>query len=447
MGSFNLNKTLSWTRALKAASPEDATTLAMLNDLQGNILKGHGRDNTVHIFLSFKTGQSAEVKKFLRSLGHKMPSALDQFTKSQLYKTTGQDGGLFIATFLSSEGYKALGLESVQPSGAAFTAGMKLRRNLLKDSPSTEWDLHFANAIHAMILLAHDNLGTLTSDSFALQQEIAALNGAVTVLGQEVGLAQRNGNTHPIEHFGYVDGRSQPLMLEEDLEDEKKAGGIDKWDPTIPLGQVLVSCPGGKLDVSFGSFFVFRKLEQNVKGFKTKEQTLRQQLKTESGHDPDELAGAFVVGRFENGTPVEVSPAEQPVSTHPLSVPNNFNFDADLDGLRCPYAGHIRKTNPRDKSIKSTSRLMARRGITYGERADPPNDGRLDNKPEGNVGLLFMAYQSSIEKQFEFTQQSWANTTSFHFNSPSQPVGIDPVIGQPPSGGDERYPLNYGAGP
>ena len=447
MNQFKLNTTISWTRALQAASADDAATLAMLSDLQGNILKGHGRDNSIQLFLTFKDNASLQVRNFLRGLGDKLPSALDQFTKAQLFKSIHQDGGLFVAAFLSARGYEALGLDVSKPGGAAFNAGMKGRSSILSDSSPSLWDGHLVGPIHAMILLAHDDAAALASGSAALQQEISTFGDAITIVGQEVGLAQRNSDTHAIEHFGYVDGRSQPLMLEEDIALERAGGGIGKWDPTIPLSQILVPCPGGALDVSFGSYFVFRKLEQNVKGFKTEEQELRAALKVESGIDPDELAGALVVGRFENGTPVESSPVEQPVTKDSLAVPNNFNFDADPEGLRCPYAAHIRKTNPRDISIRSNGRLMARRGITYGSRDDGLNDGRLDNKPSNKVGLLFMAYQSSIENQFEFTQQSWANSPKFHFGSPSQPVGIDPVIGLPSGGTPQRYPLNYGVGP
>jgi Dyp-type peroxidase family len=447
MAQFNLNQTISLTRALQAKLPEDAATLAMLSDLQGNILKGHGRDHTIHLLLNFKNSASTEVRAFLREIGNEMPSALDQFVKSQLFNAIKQDGGLFVAAFLSAEGYKALDLGHLLPPGTAFRDGMKLRKDILLDPESSEWDSYLAKPVHAMILLARDDVVALAADSQALQQRMAALGSAITVLGQEIGLAQRNDDTHAIEHFGYVDGRSQPLVLEEDINAEKDAGGIDKWDPTILLGQVLVPCPGAKLDVSLGSFFVFRKLEQNVKGFKTREQELRTQLEKESKLDPDELAGAYVVGRFENGTPVEVSPVEISMTTAPLSVLNNFNFDADPQGLRCPFAGHIRKTNPRDTTIRSNARLMVRRGITYGARADKLNDGLLTNKPEGGVGLLFMAYQSSLENQFEFTQQSWANNAGFHFSSPVQPVGIDPVIGHPKSGTPQRYPLHYGAGP
>lgn len=447
MSQFDLNRTISWTKALKASDPEDAAVLAMLSDLQGNILKGHGRDRTANIFLTFDGSRTMDVKGLLKELGHQVPSALDQLTGAQLFKATGKDAGPFLSVFLSSAGYLALGLQDKLPPGQAFRAGMKQRQVVLSDPASDTWDGHLAGPVHAMILVAADDPGALKYQVDVIRGRIDALAGAATILGVEEGIGRRNGDRQGIEHFGYVDGRSQPLMLDEDIEREKEAGGIDKWNPRIPLSQVLVPCPGGALDVSFGSYFVFRKLEQNVRGFKQAEIALAAAMEAESSQNPDELAGAYVVGRFENGTPTAVSAVEVPVGQSPQSVPNNFNFDGDKAGLKCPYAAHIRKTNPRDTTINSNGRLMARRGITYGDRGDDPNDGVIDNKPTGGVGLLFMAYQSSVEDQFEFTQQSWANNPDFHFRSPQQPVGVDPVIGQPPAGGAQRYPLQYGTGP
>jgi Dyp-type peroxidase family len=443
---FELHRTLSWTEALAAKKPGDAADLAMLSDLQGNILKGHGRDHTVNIFLAFDKDRAGPVRGLLRELGHEMPSALDQLTGVQVFKATGKDAGLFMAVFLSKTGYEHLGALDLMPQGDAFRDGMKLRQNILSDPSATEWEPTFANDVDAMILLANDDQTGLQAASQAMQARIAGLDGAATVIGIEVGVAQRNKvDKQGIEHFGYVDGRSQPLMLVEDIKKEEAAGGIDQWNPTTFLSQVLVPCPGSELDVSFGSFFVFRKLEQKVRDFKKGELELAAALEAESGKNPGELAGAYVVGRFENGTPTALSRVEVPLNGKPVS--NNFNFDSDQGGLRCPFAAHIRKTNPRDKSINSNSRLMARRGIPYGERGDDPNDGVIDNKPEGGVGLLFMAYQSSIEGQFEFTQQSWANNPGFHFQAKPQPVGIDPVIGQPGHGGKQHYPLEYGVGP
>ena len=79
---------------------------------------------------------------------------------------------------------------------------------------------------------------------------------------------------------------------------------------------------------------------------------------------------------------------------------------------------------------------MPRRGQTYGVRVDNPNDGQLDNKPERHVGLLFMAFNSDIAKQFEFTQITWANNPNFpQVQAGSAAPGVDPVIGQTPSNG------------
>jgi hypothetical protein len=74
---------------------------------------------------------------------------------------------------------------------------------------------------------------------------------------------------------------------------------------------------------------------------------------------------------------------------------------------------------------------MARRGQTYGVRTDNPNDGKIENKPSKYVGLLFMAFNSDIGNQFEFTQKNWANNPGFPaVPAGFPPPGVDPVIGQ-----------------
>ncbi|RKH09299.1 peroxidase, partial [Corallococcus sp. CA041A] len=136
-----------------------------------------------------------------------------------------------------------------------------------------------------------------------------------TIHHVQQGRAIRNRAGHGLEHFGYVDGRSQPLMLEEDIENEAELDGIAHWDPAFPLSPVLVADPfamdsrrenQGKTDpLAFGSFFVFRKLEQRVRDFKSKEQHLADTLHLKG--DDRERAGALIVGRFEDGTPVTLS--------------------------------------------------------------------------------------------------------------------------------------------
>ena len=77
-----------------------------------------------------------------------------------------------------------------------------------------------------------------------------------------------------------------------------------------------------------------------------------------------------------------------------------------------------------------THRLM-RRGIPFGDPFDPtvlPDDG--------NRGLLFLAYQTSIEDQFEFVIKNWVNNPDF--KDPGS--GHDPILGQSDKTGDrERF--------
>lgn len=441
-------------QSLAATSPDAAAELAMLNDLQGNILKGHGRPHTSNLFVKFSPGKETEARKFISEVGADVTTALDQLTKTQVYKASGVGGGTFIALMLSATGYDALGEAAAQPPGEAFNAGMKARGEL-NDPPSNKWDAHFSKNVDAMILIGAATAAERKVERNAMVARINATNSAVTLLNprfEEDGDALINDDGNGIEHFGYVDGRSQPLALQEDLDKETNDnGGTNDWDPAIFLSQLLVPCPGGKLAVSHGSFFVFRKLDQNVQGFKAREEALAQELEIRHKLTPDsigERAGASVVGRFENGTPVIHHDEEQkPITPGPIGVPNDFNYKGDPKGLKCPFAGHIRKSNPRSDTPDSKTHLMARRGIPYGLRLnDMPNDNKISNKPSGNVGLLFMAYQSSLEQQFEFTQSKWVNNPDFAIpiTAPGSVTGIDPLIGQPNGPSGQRWPVEYG---
>lgn len=91
---------------------------------------------------------------------------------------------------------------------------------------------------------------------------------------------------------------------------------------------------------------------------------------------------------------------------------------------------------------------MARRGIIYGIRKQHPNDEEINDMPEGDVGLLFMSFQSDLVKQFEFIQKSWANSEDFiskFLPGVGQPAGLDPTIGQGAfTPGLQRYAAKWG---
>jgi Dyp-type peroxidase family len=294
---------------------------------------------------------------------------------------------------------------------------------VLDQGNTASWETGLKTPTDILLLFAHHNQNVLNTTI----DELKAIS-SLTINHVEIGKAYRNKAGDGIEHFGYVDGRSQPLMMQSDIDKEKVMDGISEYNPSAPLGQFIFEDPMDAQN-GYGSFFVFRKLEQNVKGFKEKEKELANDLRLD-GEDK-ERSGAMVVGRFEDGTPLT---KEMQASGRPVT--NNFNYDTDQTGSRCPFQGHIRKSNPRgsspgglefDKSVQ-----MARRGITYGERTQDPDSLEFTDKPTENVGLLFMSYQASIERQFRFIQTSWVNSESFPVKSEDEIhfPGIDPIIGQ-----------------
>jgi Dyp-type peroxidase family len=292
------------------------------------------------------------------------------------------------------------------------------------DPPPSEWESAFQQDIHAMVLLADD-------DDYRLDQTIkevaASMTGLFDVLTIERGSVLRD--TFPrgkldIEHFGFQDGVSQPLVVRQDIEREIARRGSKHWNPGAPLWLALVAEPGGTS--GFGSFMVFRKLEQNVKAF----WSALDHLSTLSGIGIEEL-GAMAVGRFRDGTP-----ALPTTTIDPSADPNDFHYDQDAAGAKCPFHAHIRKTNPRGDvpriigapaSFESARRVL-RRGITYGERPD------LDKRPETGVGLLFMCFQSNLD-QFVI-QQEGSDSNDFV----SGGVGVDATIGQNAAAIDQTWP-------
>lgn len=424
----------------------------MLDDLQPNIVRPHIRDHSHLFFIRFvDAGKGCD---FIHDVRGKMKSATKHFTEVNDFKarrvvTTSP----LLSLHLSACGYKALGRADIMPDGPAFRAGMKARADTLADPDSDSWDHAYRREVHAMIIVGGATSPAAMRDTDDLAGEILELMvGRAELTGVPetgIGMNSLKAKGEGIEHFGYVDGRSQPLFLKTSLDEEKdknadsipaSAGPHGFWSPDFPLNQILVPDKGGVAGVSHGSFFVYRKLEQNVHGFKSREEELANAMNFVGGER--ERAGASVVGRFEDGTPYTLQ------SSDGLNdpVPNDFNYEHDSNALKCPFHAHIRKTNPRGDVVRQFAApelaerrpIMARRGVTYGARALHPNDPTLElaDMPTGGVGLLFMAFQSSIEEQFEFTQQSWANEANFV----RRPTGIDPVIGQGGAGGQTHSP-------
>src|SRR5688572_5257211 len=109
-----------------------------LENLQGNILRGHGRDRSVHIFLRFKTGQEPAVKKWIKELAERLTSAQRQLDETEQYRRYRVPGRLFVNFFLSAKGYEYLYPEQkgkLRFDDEAFLRGMKAAQHRLNDPP------------------------------------------------------------------------------------------------------------------------------------------------------------------------------------------------------------------------------------------------------------------------------------------------------------------------
>lgn len=445
-------------------APIDATTdagKALLSDLQCNILTGHGRDNARFLFVKIDAQKVDQAKTWLADFARNhVTSALKQKHQRIMWREAGLDGGAVAHIALSASGYRKLGFADASlPQGSdpfnrrqttsyrnVFSAGMKARQPYLLDPAVADWEQGYRDDIDVMILLADDNLAALKSRAAEIAAGVASF-GSVQAI--ESGQTIHRKFNFPdgekelgVEHFGFVDGRSQPLLLKDEVDNEAKVG--DKtWKAEAPAKVVLVKDALAGSDHSYGSFLVFRKLDQNVSGFRRAMQDLGRDLGVSA-----ELAGAMAVGRFEDGTPISLSgkPGIGPV--------NDFDFAGDANGLKCPFQSHVRKTNPRgeavgpkpplDKTVEDEKlRRIARRGIPYG--GDLTVGNWEEKLPEGGVGLLFFCYQSDILEQFEFIQRVWSNNPFFLEPAKSgkksqhyDVTGLDPVIGQ-------KHPTSPGA--
>lgn len=462
--------------------PEDYQPL--FEDLQGNILKGHGRDYSVHIFITFNLSSISEAKNWIQEFAtHSITSAWKQDKEAALFREKKQTGELFANFLLSACGYRALGI-GLDDFSWTFRAGLQAYKTQLNDPPVSEWEKGFQSKIDALILLADNDYKLLLEEARKIGKEVIRFAKIVNI---ETGKVLRNKNQHVIEHFGFADGVSQPLFLKRDIDKVKKEQGLDKWDPSAPLKLLLACDPHGMNENSYGSYCVYRKLEQNVEGFRLAQQKLANQLK---GENPEQRAGASAVGRFQDGTPLTLysSPQDQ------VPILNNFNYSDDphedsrqhqhlcptpQQPTKCPYQAHARNVNPRggENSLKQTleqqrQHRIVRRAISYSdtprwqqeksqllacyleeheEHLEEHLVNQLPNKKnlfenerkissEDNMGLLFLCFQNEINFQFMILQKSWANKPNFV----CQGTGVDALVGQGKQKDEPKWPQTWG---
>ena len=128
------------------------------------------------------------------------------------------------------------------------------------------------------------------------------------------------------------------------------------------------------------------------------------------------------------GAPIDVTPLKDDPALsakHPDRT-NDFQFAFPEDNkasktgqTRCPFAAHVRKTNPRNDlggQNQFNNHRILRRGIQFGpEVTDVERQG---NKTLKERGLLFACFQSNLDNGFNFIQKSEYTQTSLLLPSP-----------------------------
>ena len=197
-----------------------------------------------------------------------------------------------------------------------------------------------------------------------------------------------------------------------------------------------------------GTYLVLRQLQQDVRGF-------WQFVDRQSKADPqarEQLAWAMV-GRKRDGAPLEELSQQAIEGVKSATPSNQFNYDSDVAGTRCPFGAHVRRANPRNadfppgtgglisqlihnlgfntmgprEDIMSSTRFhrVLRRGREYGPGLSPEQALQPNYPDQEEHGIQFVCLNANISRQFEFVQGAWIMSTKFNGMSGES----DPLLG------------------
>ncbi|MCI0735617.1 MAG: peroxidase [Beijerinckiaceae bacterium] len=350
-----------------------------------------------------------------------------------------------------------------------------------------DWEWGKPGDIPDVLLMLYAERGHLAAFQQIVTADIALGFDVVEILRAADATVSEEESQIRHEPFGFRDGISQPKI---DWDGERRQGSRDdlEYGNLIAAGEFLLGYQNeyGQytrrplIDPKFdpqnilapaadhpekrdlgrnGTYLVFRHLEQDVHAF----------WKFAYQHSPKDggtgMAEAMVGRRLSTGDPLlpasltairGVGPKEDDIRQ------NGFTFDADPDGLACPFGAHIRRANPRNADIPggggqsflswllrmvglkrggprddllSASRLhrIIRRGRPFGAIIERES-ALKDEAPGFKSGIYFIALNANISRQFEFIQSAWIVSSKFN--------GLDREF-DPLLGNREPAPLGY----
>ena len=456
------------------------TTLAQLElaDIQGNILTAYGKigfPKARHLLLHIN--DAAAGRATIEWLRHRVTTALRWPSRRKGTPTGPQSVDRPAVTLnlgFTFSGLLALGVPTRTLRGLPddFIDGMSARASILGDGDRQSWDPvwlaagsgrpHVLVALNAQMQADGHPVPALDELTALIIAHCAQSAGGVTLLSghrgpqtrwQELSALLEQGPDgswvpSPREHFGYIDGVSDPVFDGQyaDGETHRRAQGNGKIDgkgawSALATGEFLLGwpdeaqeIPGSAMPLDFsrnGTFVAYRKLHQDVAGFAAWVDRTAQQF---GAHwqlaDPKAARAtllAKMAGRWQDGVPLIAAPDYPAWLAFNRSWPGDgtaaqqaeralrlvtFTYGQDRDGAKCPVTAHVRRSNTRDMldpqgtnpdmSVRSGSALnnrrrILRRGLPYGSVS----------QDDGEHGIVMLATCASLSRQFEFVQQQW----------------------------------------
>jgi Dyp-type peroxidase family len=409
-------------------------------DLQGNILCGYGNSFAHVLYLFLHVEDAGAGRRLLGMLADEVTTAVPWQEKPQQTLNVAVTHG----------GLRALGVRGGVLEGFPdeFRDGMAARADELgdtNDSAPDEWQEELRpGRLHLLVTMAARTDTARDAAGAGLVQRLEP--GLSIAHEQRAGVLLDVRDDEVVrEHFGFADGLSQPTIDDpnagpHDHEGRGTPVADDAWDDIAP-GEFVLGYPDedGRVATApeeplrqSGSFMVVRKLHQDVGGFESYLESAAATLKM-----PKELLAAKMVGRWRSGAPLELTPdrddRDLTVGGARAAEMNAFRYGSDADGRRCPLGAHIRRANPRDAlgwhGLLTKRHRIIRRGMPYG----PAFEGE-----DADRGLMFVCYQASLVRQFEFIQSLWLNDGDpFGLGSDRDPLACEPgykmtIQGEPP---------------
>jgi len=373
--------------------------MTTLEGLQGNVLDAYGTPHAVYMFVTVADAVAARGW---------LAERIDRVTTYRGWERAPSETTFNVA--FTHAGLRALGVPAVRIGHLeAFRAGMAARAEQLGDagaSAQKQWEAGLREN-HLLIVLTTRENELLVRATAELRDSLA--QGGLVVVHEQDAHRPPDG----IEHFGFEDGFSQPAVAGAATGARVGEGTLTRWRRwrDIALGEFVLGNRdegGGLPPAPLGplgddaTFMAVRKLAQDVAGFRRYTATAAARL----GVDPVWLA-AKMVGRWQNGSSLARYPDAPGPSAAKDPNASRFRYGEDPEGHACPLGSHVRRANPRD-ALGWEGRLtqrhrIIRRGMGFGSRL--ADGSTVDDG--GERGLMFVAYQAEIERQFEFIQSQW----------------------------------------